>query len=333
MRAVPFFEHGSEDVLQYQKDFPNPMAGRNNVIVDIEYCGVNHLDIWTRKGIAGKKIRLPHVCGSDIVGTAEGKRVIVYPGVSCGECAYCRTGRENLCIQFAIIGGLSGYDGGYAERVAVPAKNILELPHSIESKAAATLGVSYLVAWNMLHTNGADKGKTVLVYGATSGVGMATIQLAGALGVEIITTASGKEKHDFAKRLGARHVIDRTTQNITEETIKITDDKGVDIVLDHVGAATWPTSIAALKQGGRMAVCGMTSGNNATVPVRMFYSKQITMTGALLGTRAQLIELVNFVSRKEIRPVIDSIFELQDAKDAQKKMEANTHAGKILLRC
>jgi NADPH:quinone reductase-like Zn-dependent oxidoreductase len=216
---------------------------------------------------------------------------------------------------------------------AVPAKNVIRLPDSTKSEVAATLGVSYLVAWNMLRTNGAGKGKTVLVYGATSGVGMATIQLAGALGAEVITTVSGTQKHDFAKKLGARHVIDRTTQNIAEEAKKITAGKGVDIVIDHVGAATWPTSISALKQGGRMAVCGMTSGNDATVPVRMFYSKQVTMTGALLGTKAQLAELVNFMSRKKIRPVIDSVFELQDAKEAQKKMEAGAHAGKILLRC
>jgi NADPH:quinone reductase-like Zn-dependent oxidoreductase len=332
MKAIPFFEHGSADVLQYRQDFPDPVAGKGNVIVDIEYCGVNHLDIWTRQGIAGKKIRLPHVCGCDIVGTVKGKRVMVYPGVSCGKCAYCRAERENLCSQFAIIGGMSDHDGGYAEMAAVPAKNIVRLSDSIKSETAATLGVSYLVAWNMLRTNGAGKGKTVLVYGATSGVGMATIQLARALGAEVITTVSGREKHNFAKKLGARHVIDRTTQNIGEETKKITD-KGVDIVIDHVGAATWSTSISALKQGGRMAVCGMTSGNDATVPVRMFYSKQITMTGALLGTKAQLIELVNFMSGKKIQPVIDSVFELRDAKEAQKKMEANSHAGKILLRC
>jgi NADPH:quinone reductase-like Zn-dependent oxidoreductase len=333
MRAVPFFEHGPADVLQYREDFPDPVAAKGSVIVDIQYCGVNHLDIWTRQGIAGKKIRLPHVCGCDIVGTVAGKRVMVYPGVSCGKCAYCRAGRENLCSQFAIIGGMSDHDGGYAEMAAVPAKNVISLPDSIKSEVAATLGVSYLVAWNMLRTNGAGKGKTVLVYGATSGVGMATIQLAMALGAEVVTTVSGRHKHDFAKKLGARHVIDRATQNIVEEAKKITGGMGVDIVIDHVGAATWPTSISALKQGGRMAVCGMTSGNDATVPVRMFYSKQVTMTGALLGTKAQLAELVNFMSRKKIRPVIDSVFELQDAKEAQKKMEAGAHAGKILLRC
>jgi NADPH:quinone reductase-like Zn-dependent oxidoreductase len=350
MKAVAFFEHGPVDVLQYQEDFPDPVAGKDEVIIDIKYCGINHLDIWTRQGIAaGKKIRLPHICGSDIVGTTttiKGQRVMIYPGVSCGKCQYCTSRttrtrrknnnndnnkRENLCSQFAIIGGFSDYNGGYAERVAVPEKNVIRLPSSLTDETAATLAVSYLTAWNMLQTNGASRKKKILVYGASSGVGMATIQLAKALGAIVITTVSDNSKHDFAKKLGAHYIIDRTRQDIADEVKKIVP-AGVDIVIDHVGAATWATSIAALRQGGRMAVCGMTSGNEATVPVRMFYSKQIVMVGSLLGTRAQLQELINFVMRKKIQPVIDSVFPLKDAKEAQKKMEAGMHTGKILLK-
>jgi NADPH:quinone reductase-like Zn-dependent oxidoreductase len=332
MKAVPFFEHGPIDVLQYC-EFPDPIAGKNEVLVDVEYCGVNHLDIWTRIGISGKKIKLPHICGCDIVGTVKGQRVMVYPGVSCGKCQYCKRGHETLCSEFAIIGGMSNWNGGYAEKVAVPARNIVKLPPSLKSESAATFAVSYLVAWNMLKANDAGKGKTVLVYGATSGVGMATIQLARALGAGVITTVSGGSKHEFAKkRLGVDHVIDRTTENVVE-VVKTISPSGVDIVIDHVGAASWPTSIAVLKQGGRMAVCGMTSGNEATVPVRMFYSKQITMTGTLLGTKAQLQELLRFVVKKKIRPIIDSILPLKDAKEAHKKMEGDLHMGKILLQC
>ena len=346
MKAVAFFEHGPVDVLQYHEDFPDPVAGRDEVIVDIKYCGINHLDIWTRQGIgaaAGKKIRLPHICGCDIVGTTpaiKGQRVMIYPGVFCGKCRYCTSSsnnnngnnkRENLCNQFAIIGGFSDYNGGYAEHVAVPEKNVIRLPSALEDEAAATLAVSYLTAWNMLQTNGASRKKKILVYGASGGVGMATIQLAKALGATVITTVSGNSKHDFAKKLGAHYIIDRTRQDIADEVKKIVS-AGVDIVIDHVGAATWATSIASLRQGGRMAVCGMTSGNEATVPVRMFYTKQIVMVGSLLGTRAQLQELINFVMRKKIQPVIDSVFPLQDAKEAQKKMEAGMHTGKILLK-
>ncbi len=311
MKAVAFSEHGPLDVLRYQ-DFPDPVAGKN-VVVEVEYCGVNHLDIWTRMGIAGKKIKLPHVCGCDIVGTLKGQRVMVYPGIYCGKCQHCKAGHEPLCSEFAIIGGMSDWNGGYAQKIAVPGGNIIKLPSALQSETAATLAVSYLVSWNMLRTNGAGGGKTILVYGAASGVGMATIQLAKALGAKVITTVSGDAKCGFVEKLGAQHIIDRTTHNIAEEVKKIVPG-GVDIVVDHVGAATWPTSIAVLKQGGRMAVCGMTSGNDATVPVRMFFSKQIAMIGALLGTKRQLQELIIFVIQQQIRPVIDSIIPLQDAK-------------------
>ena len=331
MKAVPFFEHGPVDVLQYC-EFPNPVADKGQVIVDVEYCGVNHLDIWTRIGISGKKIKLPHICGCDIVGTAKGQRVMVYPGFSCGKCKYCQSGHENLCSEFAIIGGMSDWNGGYAEKVAVPVRNVIKIPEALKSETAVTLAVSYLVAWNMLKANGADKGKTILVYGATSGVGMATIQLGKALGARVITTVSNGKKREFAEKLYPHHIIDRTSQNIADE-VKRVIPAGVDIVIDHVGAATWPTSIAALRQGGRLAVCGMTSGNDAMVPVRMFYTKQIVMTGAVGGTNAQLQELIRFIVRKKIKPVIDSIYSLKDAKQAQSKMEANLHLGKILLKC
>lgn len=338
MKAVAFYEHGPSNVLRYG-DFPDPEPAKGEVVIDVRYCGLNHLDIWTRMGVAGKKIRLPHICGCDIVGTTrkgagfeEGERVMVYPGVSCGKCVHCRQGDENRCSQFAIIGGMSDYNGGYAEAVAVPARNVVRLG-AMDPKTATTLSVSYLTAWNMLLANGAGKGKSLLVYGAASGVGMATIQLARAMGVPtIITTAAGKEKVEFAKKLGASHVIDRTAvSDIAGEVVKLTG--GVDIVIDHVGAATWQTSIASLKIGGRMAVCGMTSGNDAVVPVRMFYSKQVTMTGALMGSKKQLTELIKFVSLKKTRPVIDSVVPLSEAKGAQERMERGLHAGKMLLAC
>lgn len=336
MKAVPFYEHGPASVLQY-RDFSDPVPAKGQVVIDVEYCGVNHLDIWTRTNVAGKKIRLPHICGCDIVGTVrksaagfeKGERVMVYPGASCGRCVRCRAGRENLCSQFAIIGGMSDYDGGYAEQAAVPARNVIPIK-KLDSKIAATLAVSYLTAWNMLAANGAKKGKSLLVYGATSGVGMATIQLARALGASVIATAAGPQKAAFGKKLGASHVIDRNEHDIADEVAKL---GGVDIVIDHVGAATWQTSIAALRPGGRMAVCGMTSGNDATVPVRTFYSKQVTMTGALLGTRAQLLEVIKFVQAKKIKPMIDSVFQLKDAPEAHERMEKGLHAGKILLSC
>lgn len=347
MRAAPFYQHGPPSVIQYAADFPDPEPSgkKSEVVIDVEYCGVNHLDVWARSGATGKKIRLPHVCGCDIVGTVRkrgagferGERVMVYPGASCGRCAHCRRGRENMCSQFAIIGGVSDYDGGYAEQVAVPARNVMRLPEKLGSRAAATLAVSYLTAWNMLASSSdAGKNRSLLVYGAASGVGMASIQLAKALGVStIITTAAGPDKVKFAKRLAPGiHVIDRSAvQDIAGEVMRVTEGAGVDVVIDHVGAATWPASIASLRVGGRMNVCGMTSGNEAVVPVRAFYTKQLTMAGALLGTKAQLAQLVKFVVAKRIEPVIDSVMPLSEAAAAHERMERGLHAGKMLLDC
>jgi NADPH:quinone reductase-like Zn-dependent oxidoreductase len=352
MNAAPFYQHGPPGVLQYTEDFPDPVPAssgkKKELVIDVKYCGVNHLDVWARSGATGKKIRLPHVCGCDIVGTIrkrgagfeQGERVLVYPGVSCGACARCRQGRENMCSQFAIIGGVSDYDGGYAEQVAVPARNAIRLPKKLDSKTAATLAVSYLTAWNMLDSAGAAAGKnnnkSLLVYGAASGVGMASIQLAKAMGVsKIITTAAGPDKVKFAQRLASGiHVIDRSeVKDIAGEVMSITGGAGVDIVIDHVGAATWQASIASLKAGGRMMVCGMTSGNDAVVPVRTFYTKQITMTGALLGTKRQLEQLVQFIVAKKIEPVIDSVMPLSEAVAAHERMEQGLHAGKMLLDC
>jgi NADPH:quinone reductase-like Zn-dependent oxidoreductase len=346
MKAAPFYQHGHSDAIQYQESFPSPKCKKGEIVVDVSYCGINHLDIWTREGLPDKKIRLPHICGCDIVGHVRSdsspssespsgakktKRVMVYPGISCLRCAYCTAGKENLCSKFSILGGLSDYNGGYAEQVAVPKSNIIGLPNSIDSKVAAPLAVSYLTAWNMLTTNLTGKDTSILVYGGASGVGMATIQLAKALGVQlVITTASNKSKRLFSKRLGADHVID-TTKNISAEVLEISEGKGVDLVIDHVGASTWQTSIASLRQGGRMAVCGVTSGNDATVPIRTFYTKQIIMTGALLGTKSQLVELLHFVVRNKIVPAVDSVMQLRDARKAQERMESGQHQGKILL--
>lgn len=332
MKAVAFYNHGGPEVLQYA-DMPDPIPQKGEAIVNVRYCGLNHLDIWTRIGIAGRTIRLPHMCGCDIVGTVGNSKqlVMVYPGISCGKCSQCRAGRENKCSKFTILGGPGDYDGGYAEKVAVPRANVVPLPKGLKPEAAATLSVSYLTAWNMLQENGAGRGKSVLVYGAASGVGMATIQLAKALGALVITTASTKDKIRFAKDLGADHVIDRTAADIAHEVASIVPG-GVDIVIDHTGAATWKTSIACLRVGGRMAVCGTTSGGEATVPIRTFYTKQLTMAGALLGSRAQFSELLRFVARKKIKPVIDSILPLRDAAEGQKRMEGNLHSGKIVLQ-
>lgn len=338
VKAVAIHEHGGLDKLVYE-EIEDPIPSKDEVVVKVAACGVNHLDIWVREGLAGKKLQFPHILGCDIVGEVAsrnrsfpiGSRVMVYAGLSCGKCSYCRSGRENLCGSFSIIGGFSDTNGGYAEYVKVPLRNLVKIPRWFTYDEAACLGVSYLVSWNMLKSTGVSRGMTVLVYGAGSSVGSATIQLARAMGAKVITTVGDENKIPLAKKIGANYVIDRTKQDIVSEVMAISGH-GVDVVIDHVGASTWMTSLRCLKVGGHMAVCGATTGETANVEVRTVYNKQASITGAYLGTKNELVEMMRFMQRKKIKPIIDSTFMLREAADAHRRMESSRHFGKILLK-
>jgi len=337
VKAVTIHEHGGPDKLVYE-DIEDPKPSKDEVLVKIKACGVNHLDIWVRQGLAGKSLQFPHILGCDITGEitsknrsfALGSRVMVYSGLSCGKCSYCKSGRENLCAKFTIIGGFSNVQGGYAEYVSVRLRNIVKIPAWFSFEEAACLGVSYLTAWNMLKSTSVGKGSTVLVYGAGSGVGSATIQLAKAKGAKVITTVSDEAKIGLAGKLGASHVINRTRQDIATEVMAITSG-GVDAVIDHVGASTWMTSLKCLKLGGKMAVCGATSGEVANIEIRTLYNKQASIIGAYLGAKKELVEMMRFMQTNKIRPVIDSKIDLRKAAYAHERMEKNQHFGKIVL--
>lgn len=337
MKAVVLHEHGSVDKLTYQ-EIEDPKPSKGEVLVRIRACGVNHLDIWVRQGLPGRKLQFPHICGCDIVGEvasasrkfSAGSKVMVYPGLHCGACSYCKAGKENLCSKFAIIGGFSDVQGGYAEYVKVPLRNLVSMPSWLTFEQAACLSVSYLTVWNMLNRANVGKGTNLLVYGGGSGIGSATILLAKAKGAKVITTVGDETKIDLAKRLGANHVINRKQNDITTEVSKLTD--GVEVVIDHVGAQTWNTSLKCLKQGGKMVVCGATSGETASIEIRTVYNKQASIIGTYLGTKSELIGLLKFMKLKKIRPLIDSTFKLSDAAKAQTRMKNSEHFGKIVLQ-
>lgn len=338
MKAVAIHEHGGIDKLIYQ-DIEDPELSKDEVLVKVKACGVNHLDIWVRQGLAGRTLQFPHILGCDIAGEVAsknksfrvGSRVMVYPGLSCGKCSYCRSGKENFCSKFSIIGGFNNVQGGYAEYVKVPSRNIVGIPSWFSFEEAACIGVSYLTSWSMLKSTNVSKGKTLLVYGAGSGVGSATIQLARAKGAKVITTVSDERKVALATKIGAKHVINRREHDIATEVMSLTND-GVDAVIDHVGARTWMTSLKSLKVGGKMAVCGATSGETANIEIRTVYNKQASIIGAYLGTKAELVEMMRFMQAKKIRPVIDSKFELSQAAKAHERMEKSEHFGKIVLQ-
>ncbi|MFZ0843486.1 MAG: zinc-binding dehydrogenase [Nitrosotalea sp.] len=329
MKAIIIRKHGGPEVLSYE-EIPDPVPERENVLVKVNYCAVNHLDIWVRNGIIGKKVSFPHILGCDISGTLlegfsgfkKGDKVIIYPAFD----------SHIPRVSFGIIGGFGKYRGGYAELISVPKNNIIKKPDWFSDKEAAAINVSYLTAWNMLEKSRCKKRDTILIWGANSGVGSAAVLLAKAKGLKVITVASDKNKIKFAKKLGADFVIDRNTQDVTLQVLKITNQVGVDAVIDHVGTKTWPISLEVLKVKGRMIACGTTTGGEATVNIRAFYSKEAQIIGIYLGSKSQLISLHKFMKLKKIKPAIDEIFKLKDAKVAHQKMEKNNQFGKILLQ-
>ncbi|TLX66842.1 MAG: zinc-binding dehydrogenase [Thaumarchaeota archaeon] len=340
MKAVPFYSHGNVSVLKYVENFPTPVPNPSEILVRIKYCGINHLDIWTRMGIPGISINLPHICGSDIVGTLEndystfsrGSRVLVYPGISCNQCNFCNNGNETLCKQFSIIGGLSNYNGGYGEYVIVPKTNIIPIPHDLSDEQAAILSISYLTAWNIIKKLQLKKDDTVLVYGASGGLGMAMLQIAKAFGIKIIGTVSDDSKLNFAYSLGSDYVINRNKKEIVPEVEEITHGLGVDAVVDTAGQKTMTTSINSVRKGGKIAMCGTTTGNDANLQIRSFYSKQIQIYGILIGSKLELLELVEFINKKKIVSRIDSVFSLIEVQEAHKRLEKGEQSGKILIK-
>ncbi|TLX71182.1 MAG: zinc-binding dehydrogenase, partial [Thaumarchaeota archaeon] len=318
MKAVVIRKHGGPDVLSYG-NVKNHVPKKDHIIVKVDYCAVNHLDIWVRNGLPGRKVSFPHILGCDVCGTLvesfggfkKNEKVVVYPAVESGIPR----------VLYSIIGGFGKYQGGYAEFIQVPQENIIRKPSWFSSKEACALNVSYLIAWNMLERSNCKKNDTMLIWGANSGVGSAAILLAKAKGIQVITVASDLKKLNHAKKLGVDHVIDRSKSDISSEVLKHTKNEGVDAVIDHVGAKTWPVSLDVLKIGGKMLVCGTTTGSEATINIRVFYSKEAEIIGANLGSKSQLVSLHKFMKLKKIKPLIDSVFELKDARLAHERME------------
>ncbi|HLC24434.1 MAG TPA: zinc-binding dehydrogenase [Nitrosopumilaceae archaeon] len=329
MKAAVIRKHGGPEVLSYE-NIQDPKPKKGHVIVKVNYCAVNHLDIWVRNGLPGRKVSFPHILGCDVCGTLtsdfgnfkKGDKVVVCPAIK------SKTPR----VSFTIIGGFGEYKGGYAEFIQVPQQNIIKKPSWFSDAEASALNVSYLTAWNMLERSNCKKGNTILIWGANSGVGSAAILLAKAKGINVITVVSDSKKASLARKLGADFIINRNKLDVITEVLRHTKNYGVDAVIDHVGAKTWPVSIEVLKVGGRMLACGTTTGAEATINIRTLYSKEAQIIGAYLGSKSQLVSLHRFMKLKQIKPIIDSTFNLKDAKQAHKKMESSNQFGKIIIK-
>ncbi len=338
MKAVRLHEFGGPEVLRYE-DVPDPQPRKDQVLVRIKACALNHLDIWVRNGLPG--VNLPHILGSDIAGEIveageyltgfkAGQRVLLAPMSFCGRCSKCVAGLQNECREFTVLG--NGVDGGDCELIAVPAVNVIPIPDNLDFNQAASVPLVFLTAWHMLVGRaGIRLGQTVLVLGAGSGVGIAAIQIAKLFHARVITTAGDETKLAKARALGADYGIDHYKQKISQEVRKITNKEGVDIVVEHVGTATWEESMKSLKPGGTIVTCGATTGFNAAFDLRFLYSRQLNLLGSYMGTMGELYEVLAHVFAGRLKPVVDRTFPLQEIRAAHEHLEKSQMFGKIVL--
>jgi NADPH:quinone reductase-like Zn-dependent oxidoreductase len=336
MKAVRFHEHGGPEVLTFE-DAPDPAPASGRVIVGVRACALNHLDLWQRRGIERVRIPLPHISGADVAGEivdgggvfASGTRVMLQPGLSCGACAMCASGRDNECPSYSVLGYMS--DGGYAERVSVPVGNVVPIPPHIDFVSAAAFPLTFLTAWHMLITRGGlSTGDTVLVLAGGSGVGQAAIQIARSRGARVLATA-GPAKIEAAKALGAEQVFDHYAGDFSKSVKAVTEGRGVDIVIEHVGEATWDRSVRSLARGGRLVICGATTGHDAHVDLRHLFARQLSLLGSYMGRKSELLEAAPLFFEGTLRPAVDLVLPLSDARDAHERLEAGQQFGKIVL--
>jgi NADPH:quinone reductase-like Zn-dependent oxidoreductase len=341
MKALYLTAHGGPEAVEYGT-LPDPHAGAGQVRVHVRAAALNHLDLWVRAGWPQLKLAFPHVLGADMAGEVDevgagvdpalqGAAVVIVPGQFCGHCLQCLRGHENLCRHFHLMGEHSG--GGQAEYVVVPERNVLRLPKGLSFTDAASLPVTFQTAWHML-TARAPVGPSswLLVQAAGSGVGSAAVQIGKLFGATVIATAGTDEKCARAKALGADHVVNYAKQDFLEEVKKLTAKRGVDVVFEHTGEATWQKSLRALSLGGQLVTCGATTGFNGDIDIRYLFSKQIGLHGSTMGTRAELVEIMNHVAAGRLKATVDQVLPLSEGKHAQELLASRQHFGKLVLQ-
>lgn len=340
MRAAVVREHGDpEHVSIEEREIPDFAA--DQVLIKVHAIGMNHLDLWVRRGVPGHPFPLPMVLGCDFsgvvarVGSAvrnakEGDQVCVAPGFSCGTCQACLAGDDNLCRGYGIYGETQ--DGGCAEYAVVSSANVIPMPATISFEEAAAYPLASLTAWNMLvrrcHVR---PGQTVLVHAAGSGVGSAAVQIAKLWGAQVIATASTEEKLAHARALGADHTINYVEKDFAKEVRALTGKAGVDIVFEHTGAATWDGSVRSVKRGGRLVTCGATSGFDAKFDLRMLFFKNIAFMGSTMGCKGDLWTITDLIGSGRLKAVVDRVMPLDEVRAAHRALEARETFGKIVL--
>ncbi len=341
MKAIRIHEHGGVDVLRIE-ELPIPEIESDEVLIRVEAAALNHLDLWVRRGIPG--VPLPVIMGSEAAGEVirvgerahnrfgykVGDEVINIPIHSCGHCPACLGGQENLCAEFKIPG--ESMQGVQAEYIAVPAAYLYKKPGNLSWIEAAAFPLAGMTAYHMLVRKAQVRPEhTVLVYGASSGVGSSAVQIAKAFGATVITTAGSEEKARLAEQLGADYIIRYDQQPVGKTVKELTGGQGVDIVIEHPGKATWYQSLKALKKGGKIVTCGATTGPRVEIDLRVLFIKHQQIIGSTMGTRKDLIELVNLIERGKFKPVIAREFSFEEVAEAHQFLENGQAFGKVVL--
>lgn len=340
MKALAIYEHGDVDKLQIV-ELPKPTIGLDEVLIDVKAVGLNHLDLFVREGLPNLKLPMPHILGSDFAGVIAdiganvrdlkaGQRVTVNPGVSCGRCEFCLAGEQSLCAEFAILGEHT--TGGAAEFARVPAVNVLPIPDTYPFEMAAAAPLVFLTAWRALISRARlREGEDVLILGAGAGTSTAAIQIAKHAGARVFVTSSSDDKLRKAKEIGADVGLNYKTQEWDREVFALTGKRGVDVVFESVGAATWRKSIRTLTRGGRMVVIGATTGPNPAEEIRAIFWKQIEILGSTMSNQREFREVMKLVFRGELKPILDTVMPLERAREAHQRLAKGEQFGKIVL--
>lgn len=339
MRAARFHRHGDPEVIAIE-EVPRPRPAPGEVLVEVRAAALNHLDLWLRRGLP-IETTMPHIGGSDIAGVVaevaadvagwqEGDRVLVNPILFCGHCEQCLRGQESLCRQFRILGEHT--NGGFAGFVTVRASALHRIPDDLSFEVAAALPVSYQTAWRaLIHQAAIRPGEDVLILGASGGTAIAALQVALLAGARVLAVTRGEEAVARVRDLGATFVYDRERVEFAREVRRDTDRRGVDVVVESVGEATWGASLRSLTPGGRLVTYGATSGRHGNTDLRLLFWRQLRIIGSTMASQAEFVEMMRSATRGELVPVIDRVLPLGDVRHAHALLEAGEVFGKIVL--
>lgn len=342
MKAIRIHEHGAIDTLRYEEAADPRITSPKDVIIKLEAAALNHIDIWVRMGATGMKIPMPHILGADGAGVVvevggevksvnTGDKVCLYSFTGCGECEFCLSDRDFMCIRVRSLG--ERLDGTYSQYVKVLPENCFSIPLYMTFDEAAAFPLVFVTLWRMLVTNARlQPGESLLIIGIGGGVASAALQVAKRMGARVIVTSGSDEKLERAKTLGADHGINHRRKNFAGEVKRLTDNRGVDVVLDSVAGEVWQKSLHSLAHGGRLVTCGATAGGEPDDDVNTMVSKELKIYGSTLGSREDFRQLLSFLDATKIHPIIDSKFPLSAARDAQQRLEEARQFGKIVLQ-